>query len=154
MASRRIITFAFCVLFAAPLLSQDQMRPGRWEITTRLEMLGSPFKYPSSTNARCVTAEQARTPVDTVWLITVSRSRPTCTNSNYRTEGNTLTWKEACSDGVNHPTTGDGEMVFTGDSFTAKVTLTIPPGTVGSSMPDGPNAIMHHSGKRTGDCAQ
>jgi hypothetical protein len=130
------------------------MRPGRWEITTRLELLGSPFNSPTSTNVRCVTTEQARTPVDTVWMVTVSRSNPTCKNSNTKTEGNTLTWKEVCSDGVNHPTTGDGEMVFDGDSFTGKVTLTIPPGTVGSSMPDRPNAIRHYSGKRTGECAQ
>ena len=161
MKSRRMLTFAFCALLVAPLLAQEQMRPGLWEITLRFELMTtfrgetrpSPFNPPPLTDARCVNAEEARTPIQAVWMVTHHlRDNPTCKVSESKTERDTLSWKEVCSDGVNPPVTGEGELLFNGDSFTGTVSVTIPPGTVGSSMPDRPNASRQYTGKRIGDC--
>ena len=153
MRSRRMMTFAFCALMVAPLLAQDQMTPGRWEVTTQSEVgVGTrmPLKMPAATNARCVTPALARTPVDAI--STITGHNKDCNVSDFKGDGNTLTWKISCANGPNPATTGEGEMVFDGDSFTVKVSLKVPPGTVGSRMPDSPNQISQHTGKRTGDC--
>jgi hypothetical protein len=153
MRSRRLATFALCALVGVPLLSQDQMRPGRWKVTTQSNVgVGSrmPLKIPAAKNARCVTPALARTPVDAI--STITGHNKDCRISDYKGDGNTLTWKISCANGVNPATTGDGEMVFNGDGFTAKVSLIVPPGTVGSRIPDSPNHITQYTGTRIGDC--
>ncbi len=135
----RIMTFAFCALLAAPLLSQSQMRPGQWETTVRMEMPGMPVKMPPTTATSCVTPEQAKEPGNTVQAGR-GRGNSNCKTSDYKTDGNKVTWKFACTGA--DAATGEGEMVFSGDSYTGKMTM--------KSADVQMN--MQYSGKRLGDC--
>ena len=141
---RRIMTFAFCALLVTPLLSQSQMRPGRWETTTQMDMPGMPVKMPATTNTRCVTAAEAATPANTVQMPAGrGRGNSDCKVTDQKTEGNNkLTWKFACT-GAN-AATGDGEMGFNGDSYTSKMTMNMAQGAM----------TMQITGKRLGDCTQ
>ena len=152
MRSRRMMTLAFCALMAAPLLSQDQMKPGQWQITTQMDMPGMPVKMPANTVTSCVTPEQARTPGSTVDPGGGrGRGNNDCKTSDEKIDGNKITWKMACT-GAN-AMTGDGEMVFNGDSYTGKVNMSMaaPAGAAGRGFPTGAMTLQV-TGKRIGDC--
>lgn len=149
MKSRRIITFVFCALIVAPLLSQGQMKPGRWEVTTQMDMPGMPVKMPAMTQTRCVTPEQAKNPGDTVDPGGRGRGNNNCKTSDYKVDGNKVTWKMACTGA--EAMTGDGEMVFNGDSYAGKMTMTMPAQGAGRGALGGPMTLLM-SGKRIGEC--
>jgi hypothetical protein len=117
------------------------MRPGQWENTMQMEMVGSPIQMPAMKSARCVTPEDAKDP---------SRSLPTgpegrgqksdCKVSDYKASGGTVTWKMVCTspDAI----TGTGEMKYTDDAYN---------GTLKMDM-QGRGMTMKIAGKRVGDC--
>ncbi len=143
MRSRRMMTLALCALVAAPLLSQSQMRPGRWEVTTQMEMPGMPMKIPPSTSTSCVTPEQANNPGSTLGDPGGrGRGNSSCKATDQKIDGNKVTWKMSCAD----KTTGEGEMVFKGDSYAGKITMTMAQGPMPGPM------TMQLTGKRVGDC--
>jgi hypothetical protein len=136
-------TLTFCALLAAPLLAQDQMRPGRWEVTTQVDIDGIPVKIPATTATSCVTPEQARNPAETVGDPSGrGRGNSSCKAADQKVDGNKVTWKTVCT-GAN-AMTGDGEMVFSGDSYTGKMNMAM------AQMP-APMTIQL-TGKRVGDC--
>jgi hypothetical protein len=65
-----------------------------------------------------------------------------CKASDYKVEGNKVTWKMTCSG--RDKMTGDGEMVFSGDSYTGKMNMTMAQGSMS----------MKYTGKRIGDCTK
>jgi len=141
MRSRRTMTVAFCALVVTPLLSQGQMRPGRWEVTTQMDMPGMPMKMPATTTTSCVTPEQAKTPGNTVGNPAGrGRGNSNCKTSDYKIDGNKVTWKMACTGA--DAMTGEGEMVFNGDSYTGKMAMSMAQGQM----------TLQYSGKRIGDC--
>lgn len=147
MRSRHFVLFAFCALAAAPLFAQALMRPGLWETTAKMEMPGMPVQMPETKTTSCITPEQAKTPGDTVANQGGrgrgrGRGNDDCKTSDYRTDGNKTTWKMACT-GAN-AMTGDGEMTFSGDSYSGKTTM---------SMAQGQMTIQY-SGKRLGECKE
>ena len=143
MRSRRMMTVAFCALIAAPLLAQSQMRPGRWEVTTQMDMPGMPVKMPATTTTSCVTPEQAKNPGDTIGDPSGrGRGNSNCKATDQKIDGNKVTWKMACTGAQSM--TGEGEMVFNGDSYTGKMNMTM------AQMP-GPMTLQI-TGKRVGDC--
>lgn len=143
MRSRRMMTVAFCALIAASLLAQSQMKPGLWEVTTQMDMPGMPVKMPATTTRSCVTPEQARNPGETIGDPSGrGRGNSNCKASDQKIDGNKVTWKMACTGAQSM--TGDGEMVFSGDTYTGKMTMTM------AQMP-GPMALQI-TGKRVGEC--
>jgi hypothetical protein len=143
MKSLRLATFVFCALFAGSLLAQDQMRPGQWEMTMKMEMAGLPagmgeMKMPP----QCITPEQAKDPGSTVQAGR-GRGGGDCKTTDQKMDGNKFTWKMECTGAV--AMTGDGEMVFNGDSYTGKVNM---------NMAGQGQMSMQMTGKRIGDCAK
>ena len=142
MTSLRLATVAFCALFAVTLLAQAEMKPGLWEVTTQMEMPGVPVKIPATKATSCVTPEQAKNPGGTV-PNAGGRGRggkDDCKATDQRIDGNKVTWKMACTGAM--PMTGDGEMVFSGDSYAGKMNMTTAQGQM----------AMQLTGKRIGDC--
>jgi len=135
---------AFCALpllafaplaWATPL----EIRPGFWEITTRIEVPGMPIEMPSQKVRRCYTKKD----VDNITRPGV-RQVQDCEIRDQKVEGNKVTWKMECR--------GKTAMSGTG---TVLVNPTSFHGTIKSSMTQG-GATMEMtqgvSGKRIGDC--
>ena len=140
MKSLRLGTFVFCALFAGVLFAQDQMKPGRWEVTMQMDMPGMPVKMPPMTQASCITPEQAKNPGSTVQGGRGRGNPSDCKTTDQKVEGNKVTWKMVCTGA--QAMTGDGEMVFNGDSYAGKMNMTTPQGAM----------AMQITGKRLGDC--
>ena len=123
----------------APLLAQSPMREGNWEVKMQMEMTGMPMKMPEQTTMRCVTAEDLKNPGGTLPVPAGRGNDSSCKVSDQKVDGNTVTWKMACS-GQNM--TGDGKMVFSGDTYTSTMNMTMPQGGM----------TIKYTGKRVGDC--
>ena len=147
MTSRRLAIVTCYALFAVSvfavlLLAQAQMKPGRWEVTMQMDMPGLPVKMPATKTTSCITPQQAETPGGTL-SSPGGRGRggnEDCKTTDQKIDGNKVTWKMACT-GAN-AMTGDGEMVFNGDSYAGKMNMNMAQGQM----------TMQYTGKRIGDC--
>jgi len=133
---KKLFTF-FAVLltgvslaFAAP---GPDMNEGLWEITTTMKMQG--MNMPSHTHTQCITKDD----------LVPQSSQPgqECTISDYKVEGNTVSWKIRCST-QGGEMEGSGEITYRGDSFDGTMNMTMP----GS----GAEVVTHMTGRRIGDC--
>jgi hypothetical protein len=126
---------------AVPLLAQGARRDGKWEVTMQMEMDGMPQMMPPTTSTHCVTPEEARDPQKTL-LQSDGRGRgmANCKVSDAKHETDKVSWSFQC-DGP-PPTTGTGEMVYSGDTYTGTIRMD----RSGRSM------TMKYTGKRLGDC--
>ena len=142
MTALRLAIVAFCGLFAVSLLAPGQLNPGQWEVTTQMDMPGMPIKMQPTKSTMCVTPQQAETPGSTL-STSGGRGRggsDDCKATDQKIDGNKVTWKMACTGA--QPMTGDGEMVFSGDSYTGKMNMKMAQGQM----------TMQYTGKRIGDC--
>ena len=115
--------------------SVPNMREGKWEITTKMEMPGMPMSMPPVKNTQCLTKKD----------LVPQNSQPgqECTVSQTKVTGNTVTWTVQCK-GQGGDMKGTGEMTYSGDSL--KGTIKIP-------MPQANMEMTNHiTGRRIGDC--
>jgi hypothetical protein len=121
-----VSTLVLCTAALVTLAAQSPMRPGRWEVTMQ--------------TSSCITAEQlAKDP--TTGLNTGTGSNQ-CKVTDQKYSGNKVAWKMVCTG--QGAMTGDGEMTFTGDTYTGAMKMTTPQGAM----------TMQLAGKRVGDCTQ
>lgn len=128
-------------------------RDGNWEITVEMQMPGMPnmpnmppgMGMPAMKMTQCITKADAADPAKAI------PSRPQrggppqdCKVSDYKTEGNKVTWSMACTGA--QPMTGTGEMTYGADSYTGIMTMHSP--QAGQPMA----VTMKYTGKRLGDC--
>jgi hypothetical protein len=137
MKSIRMVVAVACLIVAVPLIAQSPMRPGQWEITAQMDMPGMPVKMPETKTTQCITPEQVKTPAGTL-----PSQDKSCQASDYKVDGNKVTWKMVCTG--KDKMTGDGEMVFSGDSYAGKMNMTMAQGSM----------AMKYTGKRVGDCTK
>jgi hypothetical protein len=145
----RFVSVIVLALFAtAVILAQSGMRPGQWELSTQMQMPNMPnmpagFQMPVQKTTQCITAEQAKDPVNTVPRQTGrGRSGPDdCKMSDYKTTGSTVTFSISCPSGK---VTGTGEMTFGDDSYTNTLKMNTAQGEM----------TMKTTGKRIGDCTK
>ena len=136
--SLRTITIAGGVLaLSMSLLAQGARRDGRWEVKIEMQMAG--MTMPAQTITQCVTPKQASDPQSAVPPSGRGGLGADCKVSDYKTEGNKVTWTMACTQ-----MTGSGEFLYSGDTYT---------GTMKMSM-QGQDMTMKYSGKRLGDCTE
>ena len=139
----RTALISFLVLGVAATAAsaiQGPMRPGRWEVVMNMEMPNMPMAMPEMKNTQCITPEQlAKDPAS--GLPRGMNQSKECTVSDYKAQGNTLTWKMACTGQM--AMTGTGELTFKGDSYTGLMKMAMPQGEMQMKM----------AGKRLGDCA-
>ena len=129
-----------CLSFASAAAAQNPMRPGRWEVTVQMEMPNMPMKMPPTKTTQCITAAQLKDPNTAV--PTGAANPNACKVSDYKTVGNTVSWKMACSGA--EPLTGSGEMTFDGDTYVGLMKMSMSQGEM----------TMKYAGKRVGDCTE
>jgi hypothetical protein len=131
-----IVSILCVMIIALPAWALD-LKPGKYEITTKVEMQGMPGTMPSQTMTQCLT-EQDPVPAS-------SADAQGCKVTDMKTEGNTLTYTMTCEQ-QGMTMKSSGKMTYKGDTFE---------GTNQTRMgPDAGNMIIttQISGKRIGKC--
>jgi len=123
------------VMFPTLCLAAPDMQPGRWEITSTLEMPGMAFSMPASKHVQCITAEQI--------IPQAQQENSKCRVIDQSMHGNVVTWQVQCESGGGSMDS-HGEITYHGDRFEGKVV------TSGSQMPSAMTQNM--TGKRIGPC--
>jgi len=124
------LTILPALCFAAP-----DMHPGRWEITSTLEMPGMAFSMPASRHIQCINAEEI--------IPQAQQESSKCQVVDQSIHGNVVKWQVKCESGGGSMDS-HGEITYHGDSFEGTVV------TNGSQMPSEMTQKM--SGKRIGQC--
>lgn len=124
--------------------SVTAMRPGLWEMTTRMQMPGMPYQMPARTFRRCIT--QADLDKNHGVPKPQTHGDMTCTMANFTRSGNTLNYTMKC-------TGKDGDMQFDGsttmdsrDAYHGTMHMT------GTAEGHAMDMTGKTQGKRIGDC--
>ena len=128
-----IIFVAITISFAGV-----NMKEGKYEITSKIDMPGMPVAMPPSTYTQCITKEDM--------VPKGKQAGQNCEILDVKVTGNTVTWVMKCTD-ANGTTTGNGTMTYNGDSFTGVINMKI-------NNPGQPEMTMINDmvGKRIGNC--
>jgi hypothetical protein len=121
--------------------AQLNVKDGLWEMTMTTEMAGMPGGAPGMTMQQCFSAKDFQDPA------AMNRGMDKgskCTTSDYRLQGNTATWKIACTGEM--PMTGTGTATYGGTSYTMTTRMAMTHG--GQTM----NMTSTNNGKYLGPC--
>ena len=135
---KKICTFSvLCMLLAAlPAWGLD-LKPGKYEITAKVEMPGMPGGMPPQTTIQCLN-EQNPVPDS-------STGAQGCKITDMKTKGNTVTYTMECNQqGMKIKSTG--EITYKGDSFEGTTQTTM------GSAAGGMTVKTVIKGKRIGKC--
>lgn len=150
MAMRRMLAAAIVAALSVPVLAQSgPRRDGNWEVTVEMSMPGMPagMAMPPMKVTQCVTPQDAQDPQKLVPRQgQQSSDMGNCTVSDYKTEGNKISWKMACTG--KQKMTGTAEYVYGADSYQGTMLMNMEGGNMPGAM------TMKYSGKRLGDCAK
>ncbi len=126
------IVFFFSTAFAGPNLN-----PGKWEITTKSEMIGGPaMNMPAMTHTQCLKEENA---------VPRAKASPDqdCRVTDVVQKGDTVSWKIICA-GQTGEMEGTGKVTYSGDTMS---------GTMKMEIKDAGMQIKNTiNGRRIGDC--
>jgi hypothetical protein len=127
----RTATLALAALLA-PAFAAAETEPGEeWEQTTQMEMKGMPFAMPATTYKFCKpTGDWSEPPA--------ARKDADCKTTEVKRSGNTMKWKVVCTG--EEKMEGEGEMTWSGQSYTGKMDMHMAQGDMSMKM----------SGKRLG----
>jgi len=136
----KLITTLCVCLLAVPAFAADApknpMKPGKWEVTTQMDMPG--MSMPARTFTKCVTKEDAASLESAV----PRGQRDTeCKISDVKVDGRTVSWKMNCE--ARHMS-GDGKVTYDSDHDEYKGEM-----NVKSERGD---MTFKYSGKRVGEC--
>jgi hypothetical protein len=147
MNTRIVLVLLVIGVAALPTLAQGPRRDGKWEVKMEMEMPNMPnmpagFQMPTTTTMQCVTPAEANDP--TKAMPQGGRGRgpnpDKCKISDYKTEGNKVSWSMKCE--PPEEMTGTGEFTYAGDTYTGVMKMNR----------GGQEMTMKYSGKRVGDC--
>jgi hypothetical protein len=137
---KRLVAIALIAPFAA-IAQAPNMRPGLWEITMTNEMPGMPAAAQKPFVSRsCVKPEQAKDPQQVLPRDARSKGETT----DYKTVGNTATWKMSCTG--EQAAKGTGKITWRGDSYEGLNVIEM--GQGGQTM----TMSQKYVGRRVGDC--
>lgn len=140
--------FALCSVVAASFvgiaLAQGPRRDGEWEVKIEREMPGVPVAIPPTTTKQCVTPADAADPQKAMPPQGRGGNSGSCKVSDYKTEGNTVSWSMACESGQG-AVTGKGRFTYEQNAYT---------GTIAIEMPGRGTMTTKYTGKRIGDCTK
>ena len=109
MKLRTVALSAVVIALAVPTFG-SVMKAGKWQVTVEMSMPNMPEKVPPTTFTHCVTKEEAEHP-----QLNSKMTDQGCDVTDYNMSGNTVTWKVKCTGKTK--LTGEGRMVFSGDSY-------------------------------------
>ena len=135
---KKIFTlFVLCMLLAALPAWGFDFKPGKYQITAKVEMPGMPVGMPPQTTTQCLN-EQNPVP-------NTSAGAHGCKITGMKTKGNTVTYAMECNqEGMTVKTTG--EMTYKGDSFEGTSKTNMGPSAGGMTV----TTVI--KGKRIGNC--
>lgn len=155
---KRVLAGA-CALVAAvsvSMLAQSgPRRDGNWEIIIQMEMPDMPnmpagMTMPPMKTTQCITPKDAADPMKAMPQRPAGRggaANPNdCKLSDYKTEGNKVSWAMKCEGA--QPMSGTGEFVYGVDSYTGTLKMDMARGGQSTGM------TMKYTGKRLGDCTK
>jgi len=128
------ICVSVCGIATAADAPKNPMKPGKWEITTQMDMPG--MQMPARTFTKCITKEDA---ANVESAIPRGRNDASCTLSDVKVDGNTVSWKMNCEE---RKVSGEGKITYENDAYSGEMHM---------KTPDHEMTIKH-SGKRVGDC--
>jgi hypothetical protein len=137
-----VVAVSLAVASAVAVFAQGPRRDGRWEVTMQMEMPGMPANMPPIKTEQCITPEMAKNPEMTIPKSQRGENPNNCKVSDYKTEGNTVSWTMKCEG--QHAMSGTGKITYAGDEYKGEMTME----TGGRTMK------MTYSGKRLGDCVK
>jgi Protein of unknown function (DUF3617) len=140
MTTRTALVMTLLVTLMLPLDAQGPRRDGKWEVKMEMDMPGMPARMPPMTTTQCVTPEEAKDPQKSIPQSGRGRGNESCKVSDYKADGNTITWSMKCEGA--EPMSGNGEFTYAGDTYTGVIKMD----RAGQQM------TMKYSGKRIGDC--
>jgi len=124
-----VIVLTICPFsFAAP-----DIKEGKWEITTKMEMKGMSMEMPAVTHIQCLTKNDF-VPQD-------PGANQKCEPVKSKVSGNTVTWSIKCN-GEGGPMSGNGKVTYSGDGFKGSMNM----------KQGGMDMTSHISGKYIGKC--
>ncbi|MCG8553058.1 MAG: DUF3617 domain-containing protein [Desulfobacterales bacterium] len=134
---KKIIPAAFlsAVIFSPFSANCMDFKPGKYEITSKMEMPG--MSMPAQTATQCLTQEE---PVPHK-----SMGNQGCEIIDMQTRGNTLTWTMECAQQGRKVTT-TGKMTYAADSFAGTMTMEMGPQAGNMTIK------TQMTGKRIGSC--
>lgn len=106
---------------SAAVEAAPHLKPGKWQITTRIEIPGMPVAMPARTITKCFTGSD---PKQGVAAATQHSSRDgSCRADHVKIKGNKVTWQLQCSGA--HAATGHGEISYLGDHYTGQTVMDV-----------------------------
>ena len=137
MLKKICILSVLCMLLAAlPAWGLD-LKPGKYEITAKVEMPGMPGGMPPQKTTQCLN-EQEPVPIS-------SAGAQGCKITDMKTQGNTVTYTMACSQ-QGMKTTSTGEITYKGEAFEGTSQ------TIMDAAAGGMTITTEVKGKRIGKC--
>ncbi len=120
---------------------EPDMNPGKWEITSTIEMPGMPMKLPPMTNTQCLTKDDfiVRKPTQPG----MEKMLSPCKVTKSEVKGDTVIWDMVCEG--QEKMTYHGEITYHGDTMEGFIKIT-------SSKEGQPPMTMKMKGKRIGPC--
>jgi hypothetical protein len=146
-----VVLFAATLAVSASLSGQGAgpRRDGNWEVTIEMQMAGMPGGMPPMKTTQCITPQDAADPKKAIPQ-GPQRGRggapDNCTISDYKTEGNKVTYAMKCTG--DPEMTGNGEFIYGTDSYTGTMNMNMNRGGTPMAM------TMKYTGKRLGDCTK
>ena len=135
---KKIFLFSILCLLLTIMPSWGlDMNPGKYEITAKMEMKGTPGGMPAQTMTQCIT-KQDPAPFG-------SANAQGCKITDMKTKGNTVTYTMECEQqGMKTKTTG--EITYKGDTFEGTSKTEMGPAAGGMTVK------TKITGKRIGKC--
>ena len=104
----------FSVLLSGDIWAAADIKVGKWEITTKMEIPGMPAQMSSRTYTHCLTEEN----------MVPQQEEPgkECKMVNSQVNGNTIIWQMTCQT-PEGPSVLDGTVTYNGDSMTGVIKI-------------------------------
>ncbi len=130
-----IFIISFSITSLAFAGSKINMKEGKWEVTTKMEMQGMPMNMPPVTNTQCLTKKD--------FIPQSSQAGQECKITDQKISKNTVTWTVKCK-GQGIESKGTGKITYNGSSFKGIIKVS----TIQPKM----EMTTHVSGRRIGNC--
>ena len=102
------IVVSALVLLSSPVMAGPNMKEGKWQISSKMEMPGMPMQIPPQTFSHCLTKKD----------MVPRQEKPdqSCKMVKNSVKGSTVSWLMECNT-PQGPSTIDGKVTYKGDSF-------------------------------------
>ena len=133
MIRKMLFISVFILTIVSVTFATPNIKEGKWEMTTKMEMKGMPMEMPAVKHTQCLTKQD--------FVPQEPAADQKCEPVKSKVSGDTVTWTIKCN-GEGGPMTGNGKITYSGDSFKGTVNM----------KQGGMDMTSHISGKYIGKC--